>query len=77
MLAKLDVCSILFGVAVIQFLIATAHVAVCTQLSLDGLVYSSDPTAYFINQAQPAHAAQIGLYAYNVSYFSINEQLIY
>lgn len=53
--------------ALTQFAIATAHVATCLQMAIDGLVRTSDPDAYYGDQAVPVHVVQIALFYINVS----------
>ncbi|KAJ3553550.1 hypothetical protein NM688_g3548 [Phlebia brevispora] len=52
-------------VALIQIAIATAHVATCLRMAMDGLIVSSDRNAYYGDQATPAHLAQIILFYVN------------
>lgn len=51
-------------------MIATAHVAVCLQDAINGLIYSRDPAFYFSpagNTGSPWQIAHLALYVTNVS----------
>lgn len=68
--------SLLFGVSVLQFCIATAHVAVCTQWSIVGLLYSPNPGLYYQNQGESLHLVQVTLYFTNVSFLAFQRLMI-
>lgn len=70
---------VIICLALTQFAIATAHVATCLQMAIDGLVRSSNPDAYYGDQAVPVHVAQIALFYVNVSaiFHGISQRLTY
>ncbi|KAJ3555088.1 hypothetical protein NM688_g2767 [Phlebia brevispora] len=64
---KTTVNRVLFVVALVQFSLATAMVAVCLQEAIVGFIDSPIPTLYFVNQGSPLHLAQITLKTINTT----------
>ncbi|KAJ3559928.1 hypothetical protein NM688_g38 [Phlebia brevispora] len=56
---------ILFATVLVQFCIVTAHVAICLQEAIEGLVDSLNPGLSLANQGTPLHIAQLVLSVVN------------